>query len=284
MYKKTAVIIGAGQMGRVFSELIDPNTVEITGYGDNDHRKWSDDGELRVMSVEEAVDTDPDMVLIGVAGISRADELKQQVISSGYSGPVISAAELRDMFDIRSRCMRQLALRIESAGIPGAMAELGVYRGDLAWQMNMAMPDRKLYLFDTFSGFDQRDMQGESTGAYECCRQGAFRDTSAGHVMSRMPFPDNVIIREGFFPETASGLDDVTYSLVSLDPDLYRPALEGLEYFVPRISSGGAVILHDYDNQRFPGIKKAVDEYEASHSRLHIVPLGDLHGSCVIML
>ena len=102
--------------------------------------------------------------------------------------------------------------------------------------------------------------------------------------MSRMSFPDNVIIREGFFPETASGLDDVTYSLVSLDPDLYRPALEGLEYFVPRISSGGAVILHDYDNQRFPGIKKAVDEYEAGHGRLHIVPLGDLHGSCVIML
>ena len=284
MYKKTAVIIGAGQMGRAFSELIAPNTVEITGYGDNDRRKWSDDGELRVMSVEEAVDTDPDMVLIGVAGISRADELKQQVISSGYSGPVISAAELRDMFDIRSRCMRQLAMRIESAGIPGAMAELGVYRGDLAWQMNMAMPDRKLYLFDTFSGFDQRDMPGESTGAYECCRRGAFRDTSAGHVMSRMPFPGNVIIREGFFPETASGLEDITFSLVSLDPDLYRPALEGLEYFVPRISSGGAVILHDYDNQRFPGIKKAVDEYEASHSRLHIVPLGDLHGSCVIML
>lgn len=284
MCKKTAVIIGAGQMGRVFSELVDPNTFEITGYGDNDQSKWTDKKERRVMSVEEAVDMDPDVVLIGVAGNSRTAELKQQVISSGYSRPVVSAAELKGMFDIRSRCMRQLAMRIENAEIPGAMAELGVYRGDLAWQMNMAMPDRKLYLFDTFSGFDQRDMPGESTGAYECCRQGTFRDTSARYVMSRMPFPGNVIIREGFFPETTSGLEDVTYSLVSLDPDLYRPALEGLEYFIPRISSGGAVILHDYDNQHFPGIKKAVDEYEASHGRLHIVPLGDLHGSCVIML
>ena len=284
MCKKTAVVIGAGQMGRALAELIDTNKIEITGYGDNDRSKWTDGGEGRVMSVEEAVNTDPDMAFIGVTGHSRAAELKHQVISSGYSGPVISAAELRSMFDIRSRCMRQLAMRIESAEIPGAMAELGVYRGDLAWQMNMAMPGRKLYLFDTFSGFDQRDMSGESMGAYEFCRQGTFRDTSAGYVMSRMPFPGNVIIREGFFPETTSGLEDVTYSLVSLDPDLYRPALEGLEYFIPRISSGGAVILHDYDNQRFPGIKKAVDEYEASHGRLHIVPLGDLHGSCVIML
>lgn len=284
MRKKTAVVIGAGQMGRALAELIDTNKVEITGYGDNDRSKWTDGGECRVMSVEEAVNTDPDMVFIGVTGYSRADALKQQVISSGYSGPVISAAELRRMFDIRSRCMRQLAMRIESAEIPGAMAELGVYRGDLAWQMNMAMPGRKLYLFDTFSGFDRRDMPGESTSACECCRQGTFRDTSAGYVMSRMPFPDNVVIREGYFPETVSGLDDVTYSLVSLDPDLYMPALEGLRYFVPRISRGGAIILHDYDNQRFPGIRKAVDEYEAAHGMMHIVPLGDLHGSCVIML
>lgn len=284
MYRKTAVIIGAGQTGRAVSELLDPNNVELICFGDNDSSKWCSADGCGIVSVEDAAGMNPDLIITGVAGKARAAELENQVRSCGYSGQIVSASELGMILDIRGRCMRQLVYRIESKGIAGAMAELGVYRGDLAWRMNMAMPDRKLYLFDTFSGFDERDMPGECSGAQECCRRGTFSDTSAEYVMGRMPFPDNVVIREGFFPDTAEGLEDMTYALVSLDPDLYRPALEGLKYFIPRISSGGAVILHDYDNQRFPGIKKAVDEYEAGHGRLHIVPLGDLHGSCVIML
>ena len=39
------------------------------------------------------------------------------------------------------------------AEVPGAAAELGVYRGFFARCINQLMPQRKLYLFDSFEGF-----------------------------------------------------------------------------------------------------------------------------------
>ena len=33
-----------------------------------------------------------------------------------------------------------------------------VYRGDFANSMSLMFPDRKIYLLDTFSGFDDRDI------------------------------------------------------------------------------------------------------------------------------
>ena len=43
-------------------------------------------------------------------------------------------------------------------GISGMVAECGVYKGDFACILARIFPDRKLYLFDTFSGFDKRDI------------------------------------------------------------------------------------------------------------------------------
>ena len=45
--------------------------------------------------------------------------------------------------------------------VSGDIAECGVYRGWFANHMSRLMPDRKLYLFDTFSGFDKRDIDDE---------------------------------------------------------------------------------------------------------------------------
>ncbi|MDO4732857.1 MAG: hypothetical protein Q4B50_05000, partial [Bacillota bacterium] len=39
--------------------------------------------------------------------------------------------------------------------VPGAAAELGVYRGFFARCINLLLPERKLYLFDSFAGFQE---------------------------------------------------------------------------------------------------------------------------------
>jgi hypothetical protein len=47
--------------------------------------------------------------------------------------------------------------RIESDGIPGALAEVGVHRGSTsAFLRRTSMPSRKLYLFDTSLVFQKR--------------------------------------------------------------------------------------------------------------------------------
>ena len=62
------------------------------------------------------------------------------------------------------------------------------------------MPDRKLYLFDTFEGFDVRDKHEYDN---DMLNAHAFRDTSTTLVLSKM-VAENVIIRKGYFPETAA--------------------------------------------------------------------------------
>jgi O-methyltransferase len=53
------------------------------------------------------------------------------------------------------------AYEIYANNIKGNVAELGVFRGDFAKFINMSFPDRKLYLFDTFEGFDKKDIEVE---------------------------------------------------------------------------------------------------------------------------
>lgn len=45
--------------------------------------------------------------------------------------------------------------------LEGDVAELGVFKGDFAKHINRKFPDRKLYPFDTFEGFDEKEAENE---------------------------------------------------------------------------------------------------------------------------
>ena len=50
---------------------------------------------------------------------------------------------------------------IKKMEIEGAFAELGVYKGITAKAIHFMDADRRFYLFDTFNGFDPRDLKVE---------------------------------------------------------------------------------------------------------------------------
>ena len=64
-------------------------------------------------------------------------------------------------------------------GIPGAFAELGVYKGNSAKLVLTIAPYRTLYLFDTFEGFEPPDMKSES---FTRPAGEQFTDTRLGQV------------------------------------------------------------------------------------------------------
>ncbi len=162
------------------------------------------------------------------------------------------------------------------------MAELGVYQGEFAEELNRMFPKKTLYLFDTFTGFDQRDI-GSADG--KRAKAGDFSDTSAEAVLSRMPYPAQIRMKKGYFPESLSQMNEEEqrerYALVSLDTDLYQPTLAGLEYFYPRMVPGGYIILDDYNSPQFPGVAKAVQEL-CDREGVSVVPLCDLHGTAIL--
>jgi O-methyltransferase len=56
-----------------------------------------------------------------------------------------------------------------------------------------------------------------------------FSRTNVELVLHKMKYKENCIIKKGFFPETAKGLED-TFAFVSIDADLYEPIYNGLIY------------------------------------------------------
>src|SRR4026209_189 len=62
---------------------------------------------------------------------------------------------------IRLSTLELVAHEIDRNNIPGSVAELGVYKGKFAPYINQYFPGRKLFLFDTFKGFDEKDVRSE---------------------------------------------------------------------------------------------------------------------------
>ncbi len=285
---KKLVIVGAGQFGRSVIGLINRNNYDIIGFADNSEKLQGHDldtplGSVAVYSMADAVAKKPDVMLISVTDSKRGRQLEEQILGLSYDGTITFLRDLYQMLDVRSATLARIVDRIHHLNIPGAIAELGVYKGDTAWQLNALFPNRNLYLFDTFEGFDPKDIEAEISGDFSRAQEGDFADTSLEYVMNRMAYPDQIDVRKGYFPGTAAGLEEETYALVSLDADLYAPILAGLEYFYPRLSTAGMILLHDFNNTRFRGAKQAVLDYEAAHGPLLLVPLCDLHGTAVIV-
>ena len=162
--------------------------------------------------------------------------------------------------------------------VAGDMAEIGVYRGNSAALLAHYAREykRTVLLFDTFEGFDSRDLVG-----IDKSRLVEFTDTSLKEVRDLVGV-ERVKFVQGRFPQSIPlDLGASRFCLVHIDCDLYEPAKAGLEFFYPLLSPGGLIIVHDYNNPYWDGIKRAVDEYCRSIPERPVV-LGDKSGTAML--
>lgn len=148
--------------------------------------------------------------------------------------------------------------QVVAEGIPGDFAELGVYRGNSAAVLAHCARQhrRSVFLFDTFTGFEARDLVG-----LDGSKERSFADTSLSLVQHTVG-KDSAFYMKGHFPETITeGVAERRFAVVHLDCDLYEPMRAGVDFFFPRLSPGGLMIIHDYSNPHWEGAKRAVDEY-----------------------
>ena len=140
---------------------------------------------------------------------------------------------------------------LAASGPPGAFVEVGVYHGGTAWHLaRVAEPQgRPLYLYDTFSGIPYRN-EGVAHAV------GDFRDTTAADVHRDIPY---ATIVEGIFPDSAIEMGPIAF--VHLDCDQYRSYQEALDYFGPRMVSGGVIWCDDVPC--LEGAARAVNEFVA---------------------
>lgn len=141
----------------------------------------------------------------------------------------------------------------KSSKILGDIAEVGVYQGGSARIICEVKKNRILHLFDTFEGLPQ-GTQADSGKLYK----GQY---SAGldSVKKYLKKYKNIYFYKGLFPNTASSVENIRFSFVHLDVDLYRSTLDCLNFFYPRMNKGGIILSHDY--MTLNGVRKAFDKF-----------------------
>ena len=186
-------------------------------------------------------------------------------------------------YDLIRRDMIILLLRtLIQNNVEGEFAELGVYRGEAAKLIHHYCPERSLTLFDTFDGFNKKDISFENKQIKNSESITHFKDTSEKLVLDTLqPRSENIHIKKGYFPDSLTKeYDSKRFAFVHLDADLYKPTKNGLEFFYPRMNSRGIILVHDYN--AWPGVRKAVDEFLLDKPEL-VIPMPDKSGSAIFV-
>ena len=159
---------------------------------------------------------------------------------------------------------------------PGAMAQVGVFRGGSAKLVSIAKKENSepLYLFDTFEGMPDVDP------SVDLHKKGDFKNTSLEGVQKIFEGEKNVIFCKGFFPATVDKVHSDKFSFVYIDVDIYKSVLDSLNFFYPKLVTGGFMMFDDYMGKNTPGVKKALDEFLKDKKE---IPILTTVGQCVLI-
>ena len=174
-----------------------------------------------------------------------------------------------EAFMIYSLVKTQIALE-------GDLAEVGVYQGGSAKLICETKKEKKLYLFDTFTGLPKVSDDDTHFGQKHW-HENEFSNTSVESIKKLLNNYDNVHIVKGKFPDSGKDILDKKFCFVHLDVDLYESTIKSLRFFFPKMTQGGIILVHDYHSD---GIQKAFQEFK-NETSLHLI---ELTGSQAIII
>lgn len=115
-------------------------------------------------------------------------------------------------------------------------------------------PEKTVFAFDTFSGMP-------NVSEFDEHKAGDFGDIDFEEIKTTTSQLPNIKLVRGPHEATVPSFSRRPISLLFLDSDLYESHLVALRHFWPDISQGGQIVLHDWNTQDCPGVKKAILEF-----------------------
>lgn len=247
---------------------------EIVAFADNDVKKQNTQLMGKPVIAPKTIEN-YDINQVIIVSLSSSNVIRKQLIDMGIPEYKINISYIENSISARKQFLIDFSKIVYQRNLEGSVAEAGVFQGEYAKYINKAFPDRKLYLFDTFEGFDKKDTDIEKINGFSDAQEGYLNITSEDMVMQKMQYPKNCVIKKGYFPESADGIND-RFVFVNLDLDLYMPTKNGLKYFYEKMTKGGIIIIHDYFSDGYYGVNKAVDEFvDEYNGEIYLFPIGD---------
>jgi len=153
------------------------------------------------------------------------------------------------------------------AGLRGSTAECGVFRGVGSGMICQTLANSyqsgEYHLgFDSWDGVSQPEEADRMADGEHGWQRGQLRTplSATQDLLSVFPFCK---LTQGWIPQCFVGFESQRFRLVHIDVDLRQPTWDSLEFFYPRLVSGGVIVLDDHGFTDCPGARSAAVEFFA---------------------
>lgn len=158
----------------------------------------------------------------------------------------------------------------------GAIVEIGSYKGGGALHLSNCQPNRHIYVFESFEGFEAVDAKLDANFNMQ-----QFKDTAQAQVENLFKSKGrNATVTPGFFPESSKKLSLPSISFVHLDVDIYKATIESLLFLDDKMMDKSFIILDDC-RRSCEGVDKAVEEFIKKSKNWVYLPLFPSQGLLV---
>lgn len=143
------------------------------------------------------------------------------------------------------------------SALPGDMADLGAYRGGCSLILRRLAPNKTLHVFDTWAGtpFDDplcHHKKGEWVASLAECKALVGENERTGYWEGVFPYSTKNVAHPLLQPRL--------FCFVVVDPDTYQTVRDAIEWFWPRMVSGGKMFFDDFAHVPCAGVEKAIRE------------------------
>jgi len=150
-----------------------------------------------------------------------------------------------------------------------AVVECGSWRGLSSYQichyLNKYYQESpstvKYHIFDSFEGLSDLSKEDIPVVSHVTPGKKGILNCSLDVVSENLKEFPFITYHKGWIPTKFHQVEDEKFSFVHIDVDLYQPIVDAIEFFYPRLETGGMMIFDDYAYLQFPGALKAVEEF-----------------------
>ena len=145
----------------------------------------------------------------------------------------------------------------------GDFVELGCYKGDTSLMLAEILKGlgKKLWIYDSFEGLPEKSSEDNSPLG-DNFKKGELlvtkREVKERFLRAGLKVP---VIKKGWFADFGPRDLPEKIAFCFLDGDFYESIRDGLKLVEDKMSNGGVIIVHDYNNPALPGVRKAVDDW-----------------------
>jgi len=179
-----------------------------------------------------------------------------------------SCREISDLTLLDTERLANLWQLCRLSNPEGQIIEVGAYKGGGALHLSNSCPHRKVFICDSFEGFQAIDPKLDNNFSMAMFKDAREQNVRQLFESRKRKFE---VIR-GFFPQSCQGINLRPISFAHVDVDTYKATIETLLFLHEAMIEKSFIVLDDY-NRRAEGVNKAIIELVSTRRQWIAIPM-----------